>query len=67
MRLDPEREIRPTGQTVGDFWAWAFSDVLSNVNRAVLAEWLVGSALGCVGGIIVARYLPMFKIFELVG
>lgn len=51
MRLEPEREIPPTGQTVGDFWAWAFSDVLSNINRAVLAEWLVGSALGCVGGI----------------
>lgn len=51
MRLDPEREIPPTGQTVGDFWAWAFSDILSNINRAVLAEWLVGSALGCVGGI----------------
>lgn len=51
MRLDPDREVPPTGQTVGDFWAWAFSDVLSNINRAVLAEWLVGSALGCVGGI----------------
>lgn len=51
MRLDPESAILQTGQTVGDFWAWAFSDVLSNVNRAVLAEWLVGSALGCVGGI----------------
>jgi hypothetical protein len=51
MRLDPGREIPPTGQTVGDFWAWAFSDVLSNINRADLAEWLVGSALDCVGGI----------------
>jgi hypothetical protein len=51
MRLDPQKEIPPTGQTVGDFWAWGFSDVLSNINRAVLAEWLVGSALDCVGGI----------------
>jgi hypothetical protein len=51
MRLDPHSEIPPTGQTIGDFWAWAFSDVLSNINRAVLAEWLVGSALDCVGGI----------------
>lgn len=49
--MDPDRRIPPTGQTVGDFWAWAFSDVLSNINRAVLAEWLVGSALDCVGGI----------------
>lgn len=51
MRLDPDREVPPTGHTVRDFWAWAFSDVLSNINRAVLAEWLVGSALNCVGGI----------------
>ena len=51
MRLDPDRVISPTGQTIGDFWAWAFSDVLSNINRAVLAEWLVGSALDCVGDI----------------
>lgn len=51
MRLDPEREIPQTEQTVEDFWAWAFSDVLSNINRAVFAEWLVGSALGCVNGI----------------
>lgn len=51
MRLDPHREIPLTGQTVGEFWAWTFSNVLSNINRAVLAEWLVGVALDCVGGI----------------
>ena len=50
MRLDPEREISQTGQKVEDFWAWAFSDVLSNINRAVFAEWLIGSSLGCVNG-----------------
>ena len=51
MRLEPDREIPPTGQTVGDFWAWAYSDIDTNVTRAVYAEWLVGTALGCVGGI----------------
>jgi hypothetical protein len=51
VRLDPGREIPPTGQTVGDFWAWAYSDVDTNVMRAVYAEWLVGTALGCVGRI----------------
>jgi hypothetical protein len=51
VRLDPGREIPPTGRTVGDFWAWAYSDVDTNVMRAVYAEWLVGTALGCVGGI----------------
>ena len=32
--------------TVGDFWSWAYSDVLSNVTRSVYAEFLVASALG---------------------
>jgi hypothetical protein len=50
MRLDPDREIPPTGQTVGDFWAWAYSDVDTNIMRAVYAEWWVGTALECVGG-----------------
>lgn len=51
MRINPDRKISQTGQKVEDFWAWAFSDVLSNINRAVFAEWLVGSALGCVDGV----------------
>lgn len=29
-----------------DFWAWAYSDVLSNTERGVLAEFLVAAALG---------------------
>jgi hypothetical protein len=48
MRLDPEKVIPPTGQTVGDFWAWAYSDVDTNIMRAIYAEWLVGTALECV-------------------
>jgi len=32
-------------QTVGDFWQWAYSDVLSNRNRSIFAEYLVGVAL----------------------
>jgi hypothetical protein len=34
------------GLTVGDFWSWAYSDILSNGNRSVFAEFLVGTALG---------------------
>ena len=34
--------------TVGDFWQWAYSDILSNRNRSILAEYLVGCALGAV-------------------
>jgi hypothetical protein len=32
--------------TVGDFWAWAFSDLISNVNRSRLAEFVVARAVG---------------------
>jgi hypothetical protein len=34
------------GRTVGDFWQWAYSDVLSNPNRSVFAEFMVSAALG---------------------
>ena len=33
---------------VADFWRWAYSDVLSNRNRAIFAEYIVGVALGAV-------------------
>jgi hypothetical protein len=35
-RIDPEA-----------FWLWAYSDFLSNANRGLLADYLVGCALGC--------------------
>ena len=34
------------GLTLGDFWSWAYSDVLNNRNRSILAEFLVAAALG---------------------
>lgn len=34
------------GVSVGDFWTWAFSDLRSNAARGVLAEFIVGIALG---------------------
>lgn len=48
-KLDPQASIVGThGLTIGDFWAWAYSDILSNASRGVFAEFLVGSALGVV-------------------
>lgn len=32
--------------TVREFWRWAMSDLLSNATRGVLAEFVVGTALG---------------------
>lgn len=37
--------IGAAGLSLGQFWAWAYSDVLSNRNRGILAEFLVGAAL----------------------
>lgn len=35
-----------TGLSVTDFWTWAFSDLRDNSLRGILAEFLVGTALG---------------------
>ncbi len=32
--------------TLSDFWSWAYSDLLQNAERGVLAEFLVAKALG---------------------
>lgn len=44
--LDPNNEIPGLNYTFGDYWAWAYSDILSNVNRGVFAEFLVAKKLG---------------------
>jgi hypothetical protein len=37
---------RPTGATLIDFWGWSRSDLLDNLGRGVLAEFIVATALG---------------------
>lgn len=37
------------GASVGEFWQWAYSDVMSNANRGRFAEYLVGLKLGIAG------------------
>ena len=32
--------------TVGEFWQWAYSDIVNNTNRGILAEFIVAKALG---------------------
>jgi hypothetical protein len=34
--------------TVGDFWAWAYSDLMVNTVRSIFAEFIVGTALGVI-------------------
>jgi hypothetical protein len=44
--LDPSTPIAGIPDTkVCDFWQWAYSDILSNRNRSIFAEFLVASAL----------------------
>lgn len=38
----------PLNATVLDFWRWAFSDLVDNTTRGVLAEFIVALALGTV-------------------
>lgn len=46
LRRSPEEPIPGvSGKTIGDFWIWAYSDVLENVQRAIYAEFLVACAL----------------------
>lgn len=33
--------------TLQDFWAWAYSDLVSNTARGKLAEYIVATAVGC--------------------
>ena len=46
--LAPSDNILNTDKTVGDFWRWAYSDILCNTTRGVFAEYLVASALGVI-------------------
>jgi hypothetical protein len=46
-RADPDAEIVGVpGAHLLDLWQWAYSDLVSNDIRGVVAEYLVGSALG---------------------
>lgn len=39
---------RSIGSDLRQFWRWACSDLIGNAQRGVLAEYIVGLALGCV-------------------
>ena len=44
--LGPGDNLSGTAATVGQFWAWAYSDLRSNTVRGVFAEFLVAQAVG---------------------
>ena len=41
----------PVGASLQEFWQWSGSDLMSNAQRGVLAEFLVARALGVDGGV----------------
>jgi hypothetical protein len=48
QRLPHDTQISGfSGQTLVDFWTWAYSDLISNTTRPILAEWIVGTLLDC--------------------
>ena len=36
----------PIGIAILDYWRWAYSDLSGNINRAIIGEFIVASALG---------------------
>jgi len=54
-RKTGREEFVTNGQSVGhllvDYWAWAYSDLVNNVDRGKLAEFIVSSALGAADGV----------------
>lgn len=47
-RLLPDTPIQGMVHSLLDFWQWAYSDLLNNTDRGLLAEFIVGSALGLI-------------------
>ena len=55
-RRDPSSPLRKGTESMGrdlaDFWTRSESDLLSNTTRGLLAEYIVGIALGCTDGTV---------------
>jgi len=44
-KLTTNEPLLVLDSTVGDFWAWAYSDILINRNRGIFAEFIVAQVL----------------------
>lgn len=52
-------EDKDLGKTMLDFWSWAYSDLIRNVNRGAFAEFVVREAMNTQ-----CRNTPPEQIFE---
>ena len=50
--------------SITDFWRWAYSDLSNNINRSVLAEYIVASALSN-AGLKTDSYRIMWQAYDL--
>ena len=47
LTLTGDEQFKQGGAlTTGDFWRWAYSDLLNNTTRGILAEFIVAQAIG---------------------
>jgi hypothetical protein len=45
-KLPPDLAIEELRVSLGDFWSWAYSNLLTNINRGAFAEFVVAQTLG---------------------
>lgn len=55
-----ELEIR-----VQDFWRWAYGDFINNIQRGVLAEYIVSSAIGCLESSSLEKHREQWRPYDL--
>lgn len=46
LKLSPELPVSGLNISLGEFWSWAYSNLLSNLVRGVFAEYIVAHTLG---------------------
>jgi hypothetical protein len=46
VKLSPELPVYGMNISLGEFWSWAYSNLLSNLVRGVFAEYIVAHTLG---------------------
>ncbi|MBP1947128.1 hypothetical protein [Virgibacillus litoralis] len=49
VELNEFTQIKGTSKQIVDYWKWAYSNINTNSERGIFAEFLVGSALGTLG------------------
>lgn len=54
----------PIHHTIQQYWQWAYSDIISNASRGILAEYIVGMALGLTKGNTRSEWEPFDLLYK---